>query len=68
MGTCSSWQGDYPPMLAYYSEELRALATGMINTNPGERPSVDEASSESRVHTTPSHFSNQPCFVALNMT
>ncbi|CAM9985468.1 unnamed protein product, partial [Ectocarpus sp. 12 AP-2014] len=32
--------GDYPPMLAYYSEELRALATGMINTNPDERPSV----------------------------
>ncbi|CBN75366.1 conserved unknown protein [Ectocarpus siliculosus] len=37
--------GDYPPMLAYYSEELRALATGMINTNPDERPSVHEAHS-----------------------
>ncbi|CAN0473251.1 unnamed protein product [Ectocarpus sp. 8 AP-2014] len=45
-------KGDYPPMLAYYSEELRALATGMINTNPCERPSVEEVSSESRVHTT----------------
>ncbi|CAM9617044.1 unnamed protein product, partial [Ectocarpus sp. 12 AP-2014] len=37
--------GDYSPMLAYYSEELRALATGMINTNPCERPSVEEAHS-----------------------
>lgn len=36
-------------MLAYYSEELRALATGMINTNPNERPSVHEVSSGFRL-------------------
>ncbi|CAM9657275.1 unnamed protein product, partial [Pylaiella littoralis] len=35
--------GDYPPLLDYYSDELRALATGMISTSPTDRPSVDEA-------------------------
>lgn len=35
-------QGDYPPLLDYYSEDLKALARGMISTNPPNRPNADE--------------------------
>lgn len=35
-------QGNYPPLLDYYSEDLRALARGMISTNPTKRPDAEE--------------------------
>ena len=35
-------QGDYPKMLQYYSEVLRALARDMISTDPMDRPDVAE--------------------------
>ncbi|CAM9619833.1 unnamed protein product, partial [Scytosiphon promiscuus] len=34
--------GKYPPLLGYYSDELKALVAGMINTLPTERPRVDQ--------------------------
>lgn len=35
-------QGIYPPLLDYYSEDLRELARGMISTNPTKRPNAEE--------------------------
>eukprot|EP00903_Cladosiphon_okamuranus_P009689 g9218.t1 len=35
-------RGNYPPVLDYYSEDLRALARDMININPPDRPSAEE--------------------------
>lgn len=35
-------QGTYPPLLDYYSDDLKALARGMINTNPNDRPDAEQ--------------------------
>lgn len=41
-GTARHLQGNYPPVLDYYSEDVRALARAMISTNPTNRPSAEE--------------------------
>lgn len=40
-------QGNYPAVLGYYSDDLKALARGMISTNPNVRPNADEVQKKS---------------------